>query len=193
MKYFKQLTHFQAYDLYNELNNLVESNTISWPTDGQICLNTLPTQPDNYLLGCGSLKYNWSGKKEVKDQFGNLSLEVPEHEVVYSEDDFSFLCSQFHNTLFEKIYNSLSKFYVLGRVRIMKSKPKTCMSWHVDSTHRIHYSIKTQNGCFMVIKDEVLHLPQDTWWWTNTTKPHTAFNGSKEERIHLVAVVLGEK
>jgi hypothetical protein len=75
----------------------------------------------------------------------------------------------------------------------MKSKPKTCLSWHVDTTPRIHFPIKTQDGCFMVIDNEVQHLTKNTWWWTNTVAPHTAFNASKEDRIHLVAVVLDDK
>ena len=68
----------------------------------------------------------------------------------------------------------------------MKSKIKTCLSWHNDSSPRIHYPIKTQDGCLMVIGDEVKHLEQDKWWWTDTTITHTALNGSREERIHLV-------
>jgi hypothetical protein len=45
----------------------------------------------------------------------------------------------------------------------------------------------------MVIEDEVKFLPENTWWKTNTLKPHTAFNASKENRIHLVAVLLGDR
>jgi hypothetical protein len=61
----------------------------------------------------------------------------------------------------------------------MKSEPKTCLSWHVDFSTRIHYPMKTQEGCFMVIADEVCHLTENTWWWTDTVLPHTAFNASK--------------
>jgi hypothetical protein len=43
----------------------------------------------------------------------------------------------------------------------------------------------------MVIEDEVKHLEQNKWYFTNTTKEHTAFNASKENRIHLVANILG--
>jgi hypothetical protein len=45
----------------------------------------------------------------------------------------------------------------------------------------------------MVIQDEVLHLEQGQWYMTNTMPEHTAFNASKEDRIHLVVVVLDEK
>jgi hypothetical protein len=42
----------------------------------------------------------------------------------------------------------------------------------------------------MIIEDEVKHMNENTWWMTNTVLYHSAFNGSKEDRIHLVAVVL---
>jgi hypothetical protein len=42
----------------------------------------------------------------------------------------------------------------------------------------------------MVIEDEVLHMPENTWWLTQTEHyKHTAFNASTTNRIHLVAVV----
>jgi hypothetical protein len=72
----------------------------------------------------------------------------------------------------------------------MASKPKTCLSWHTDSSKRLHYPLKTQEGCFMVIEDEVFHIPKNQWWLTDTVLPHTAFNSSKELRIHLVASIL---
>jgi len=42
----------------------------------------------------------------------------------------------------------------------------------------------------MVIDDEVMHIPQNQWWMTDTTKYHTALNGSDQSRIHLVAAIL---
>lgn len=190
MSSFIQWTNLPVYDLYSELNRLIESNAISWSKENQICLNTILDKPDDYLFGCGSLTHDWDNAKKVVDQYGNESIEIPEYQKKYKESDFLVLCSQFKNTLFEKVYTELSSQYKLGRIRIMKSKPKTCLSWHVDASVRVHYPIKTQEGCFMIIDKEVKHLPQNTWWWTDTRLPHTAFNASKEDRIHLVAVVL---
>jgi hypothetical protein len=86
----------------------------------------------------------------------------------------------------------LNQQYILGRVRIMKSEPKTCLSWHNDNSERLHYPLSTHSGCFMVIEDEVMHLEYNNWYITDTTKKHTAFNGSTNSRIHLVAVILGK-
>jgi hypothetical protein len=190
MSHFEQLYDLPVYDLYTELNGLIDLKTIHWSKENQICLNTTVDSPNNFLLGCGSLTHDWDNAKKIIDQHGNEKLEIPEYKIKHTESDFNVICSQFKNTLFENIYNHLSSIYNLGRVRIMKSKPKTCLSWHVDSSPRIHYPIKTQEGCFMVIDNEVKHLTESTWWLTNTTVPHTAFNSSKEDRIHLVMVIL---
>jgi hypothetical protein len=191
MKHFTQLTDLPVYDLYTELNKLIASGHINWPEEhSQICLNTVNENSNDYALGSGSLLYDWQNAKEEIDHYGNKKTVLPKFETPYNEDDFKFLCNQFKGTLFEDVYNTLSAKYKLGRVRIMKNSSKTCLTWHVDLTPRIHYPIKTQEGCFMVIEDEVTHLSENTWWMTNTILHHTAFNGSKEDRIHLVAVLL---
>jgi len=187
---FTKLTDLPIYDLYSELNYMLHNNVISWSKDYQICLNTTVDSPDNFIKGCGSLTHDWSTSKTIIDQFGNERIEVKTYDVPYTETDFSVLCSQFKNTLFEDVYNKLAGKYKLGRVRIMKSKPKTCLSWHTDANIRVHYPIKTQDGCFMIIENEVQHLSEFTWWETNTFPLHTAVNASKEDRIHLVAVVM---
>ncbi len=190
MTNFIKLTDLPIYDLYSELNSMLHSNVISWSKEHQICLNTTVDSPDDFIKGCGSLMYDWSTSARIIDQFGNERIEVKPYDVPYNESDFSMLCSQFKNTLFEDVYNTLASKYKLGRVRIMKSKTKTCLSWHTDDSIRVHYPIKTQDGCFMIIENEVQHLSKFTWWETNTILPHTAMNASNEDRIHLVAVVL---
>jgi hypothetical protein len=191
MKHFTPLNDLPVYDLYSELNKLIVNGSINWPEEhSQICLNTVNENSDNYALGSGSLLYDWQNSREEIDHYGNKKTVLPRFEKPYSEDDFKFLCNQFKGTMFEDVYNTLSAKYKLGRVRIMKSSSKTCLTWHVDLTPRIHYPIKTQEGCFMIIEDEVKHMHENTWWMTNTVLYHSAFNGSKEDRIHLVAVVL---
>ena len=75
------------------------------------------------------------------------------------------------------------------KFRLMMINPKTCLSWHTDSSPRLHYPIKTQEGCMMIIEDEVFHLNQNTWYMADTTFKHTALNASKEARIHLVVEI----
>ena len=77
------------------------------------------------------------------------------------------------------------------RTRIMTLKPRSCYSVHADPTARIHIPIITNAGSWMV-------WPHDNYssqlltgysYLTDTTKPHTFFNGSTEDRIHLVMCV----
>lgn len=50
--------------------------------------------------------------------------------------------------------------------------------------------MKTQEGCLMIIDDQVKHLKKHTWYYTETLVGHTAINSSKENRLHLVATVI---
>lgn len=192
MSYFTQLENLPIYDLYSELEIMLKLNIISWKHN-QICLNTTEQDPDNIHLGVGSLWYDWDNAITHIDKLGMETVEVPEKKIKLKETDFTIIANPFKRTLFEEIYNSLCKNYVVGRVRIMKSEPKTCLSWHVDDTKRIHYPLKTQDGCIMVIENEVKHMPSNTWWLTDTQNLHTAFNASTESRIHLVVEVVSQR
>lgn len=187
---FIELNNLPVYDLYTEFLKLLNQKKIWWHStnEDQICINATINDPGNCLTGRGSLFYDWDNSYME----GNKWV-IPEREKKLKETDFTVLCEGFKESMFEDVYNYLIKRYTLGRIRIMKSKPKTCLTWHVDDTPRIHYPMKTQNGCFMVIGNESKHLENNKWYLTNTLLPHTAFNGSIEDRIHLVAVVLENK
>lgn len=190
MSNFIDLLDLPCLDLHTELQSLISNNVIHFNKNTtQICLNTVEGKENDYEFGRGSLFYDW----ENKTIDANGQVHVPEREIKYKETDFTILCNQFLNTKFQTVYDALANKYMLGRVRIMNLKPKTCLSWHVDEHPRVHYPIKTQKGCFMVIGSEVKHLEKDTWYFTNTLLEHTVFNGSNEDRYHLVATIIGEK
>lgn len=186
---FTQLNFPEYKNIEIEMNNLLDKGIIKWKGN-QICLTTKKGHEDDYTLGCGSLSYNWDTKERIKDARGSTIISLPKNDSGLIETDFVILCNQFKNTIFEDIFNMLSAHYKVGRLRLMKSEPKGCYTWHTDATPRLHYPIKTQTGCFMVIDDEIKHLPAHTWWLTDTVKWHTAFNGSTESRIHLVGAIL---
>lgn len=189
MKYFKEL-NFQAFPkMLPELYTLINNGTLEWGSHNQVCLNSTQEKPTDYKLGTASLDYDWDNKEIIVEN-GITRIVVPKKAVPLKDSDFTILCDQFKNTVFEDVYNMLSNNFKIGRIRLMRLEPKTCLSWHVDHTARIHYPLTTQEGCHMVIDNEVIHLPQDTWWTTDTTKLHTAFNASKESRIHLVACLV---
>ena len=173
----------ELYDLpiYRDLSSSIDSTIMdALDKEGQICINTVPGHEDDFMLGAGSLIKNTNTKIDSYDMHDKER---------FHERDFTIICNQFKNTVFEEIFEMLSNKYLLGRLKIFKSKPLTCLSWHTDFIPRIHYPIKTQEGCFMVIEDEVKHLEQNKWYMANTEKYHTAFNGSNESRIHLVGVI----
>jgi len=184
MSFFKILNDLPIHELYEEYTSLVANKRIPVVND-QLCINSTVDKTDDIFFGRGSLVYDWDNKV-ITDQ----KIEVPLREVPLKETDFTTICDQFKDTLFEDAYNHLRKKYTVGRVRIMRSRPKTCLTWHTDDTCRVHYPMKTQEGCMMVIEDEIKHLPQNTWWETNTLPRHTAINASTEDRYHLVAVIL---
>jgi len=193
MSYFHQIHGLPEKDLLTPLNQMLVDDEIKWSGDNQICINTIE-ESDDFLLGCGSLHYDWDNAEILVDEStGSEKIHVPEYETPMQESDFTKLCSVFQGTVFEEVYNELKKHYQVGRVRLMKSFPKTCLSWHVDNTPRIHYPVKTQEGCLMIIEDEVKYMPVNTWWKTDTLYKHTAINASKQDRIHLVTCVMETK
>lgn len=188
----KEIATLPKLDLYSELSFLLEAKQISWQHD-QICINCSTENSYDYTEGIGSLWYDWPNAKNIIDKDGNKKLDVPLRDFPLNESSFRYLCEAFSGTLFEDIYQELEKRYTVGRVRLIRSEPKTCLSWHRDHSKRIHYPIKTQEGCLMVIDSNVYRLEENKWYETDTTKYHTAFNGSKEERIHLVACILDKE
>jgi hypothetical protein len=187
MNYFKRLDYPIFPNIMKELNNLLESGQLTW-TGNQICLNTIPNEPNNYSLGTGSLERDWSKSTIIENKIGQ-TIQVNKKPIIFKESDFTYLCDIFRNTEFEKVYNMLTSKYNVGRIRIMKMDPKNCMSWHKDSTKRVHYVLSTTRGANLVVEDEVKFLELNSWYLVDTTKHHTAFNASMHSRIHLVAVI----
>jgi Aspartyl/Asparaginyl beta-hydroxylase len=133
----------------------------------------------------GSLTYAWG--KDAFDENGNLRTNLRTR----SEQDFTRFVQEFSHTVWQDVYNKLSHRYRLGRVRLMRSRPKSCLSWHTDNEMRLHIPLITNPGARLVIEDSANHLVADgSVYLADTTKFHTAFNAGLQPRIHLVACVL---
>ena len=169
------------FDLKKILNKK-KFNSLGIKNFGAISLNQIPGDKDS-IEGHNVRGTYWTlpdetGKEAVRD--------VPIDESKYTE-----LVSDFQNTYFEKVYNTLRKKFKLGRVRILLKEPRSTLSWHRDPEPRLHIPIITNLGCRMVINNIAQHMPADgTVTITNNTKYHNFFNGGEQERIHLVACVL---
>ena len=128
----------------------------------QICLQGLTESGDPY--------YGSRGMLEVDSE--------------YTENDF---CVNLFPDM--EYTNSLIGDLRLKRTRIMRMKPKTCLSYHYDRTWRVHVPLITNSKCFLLIDGTAYHVPADGAYKVNTTKYHTAINASFEARTHLVGIL----
>ena len=136
----------------------------------------------------GSLVFEWGS--DPYDANGKLKRK----DVVKTESQFTSIVKEFNDTIFAKVISRLSEDYVLGRVRLMRLRAKSVMSWHTDTETRLHVPIVTNPGSFILVEDTSNHLDADgSTYFVDTLKHHTAVNAGTNERVHLVACVLGKK
>ena len=123
------------------------------------------------------------GLTKDSDPFDASSNEMY-HEVDATEQAYTEL-------LFDMPYiNSIIKEHNMVRTRLMRVPPRYCYYWHNDHTRRLHVPLETNNGCFMVYENRLVHMPADgNYYIENTTEWHTFVNGGKQARLHLVGAI----
>ena len=160
------------------------------PKDGllysnAICLNYDEKELDEWFGG------NVRGKYWTKP---DSSFEEMEREPYIDESRYILFNEKLNDTYFKHVYDKINEFFDIGRCRVIKMPPRTTLSWHRDPEKRLHIAIKTNHGARMFIEHTGYHIPADgNIYVTDNTKYHTAINGGEEDRIHLVATVLGTK
>ena len=134
-------------------------------------LDTLPKYDRQiYLQG------NTSDMDPLEPTKGDNYLYVDENELDYDKPLFNI-----------PYVNEIIEDHNLIRTRVMLMKPRTCYYYHCDNTKRLHIPVETNENCFLLVDEKLLHLPADGSVYTvDTTKMHTALNASKEDRIHIV-------
>ena len=192
MKYYENIDLPQFNGLMEELDvlNLGWTKASNPLSADQICLNAAPGYTHDFTFGAG-----YFADKGKSDFFIRLTPNGDERIPMSPKSVYDWeLCDVFKGTSFELAYNAIETKYAVGRVRLMKSKPYTCMNWHIDPIPRLHYPIQTDEACLMIIEDEVYHLPLERWTFAHTDKgKHTALNASDIDRIHLVADILPKR
>ncbi len=149
---------------------------------GAIPINMVPND-DKSIQGHNIRGKYWT----IADETGK---EVS-RDIEIDESKYTQLLPEFEKTYFKEVYDTLSKRFKLGRVRLLLKEPRSTLSWHKDPECRLHVPIITNPGCSMVIENVAKHLPADgKVWITNNTKYHNFFNGGEQARIHLVACIL---
>ena len=149
---------------------------------GAISLNQIPND-ENSIKGNNIRGKYWT----IADESGK---EVS-RDIDIDESNYTQLVPEFQDTYFKEVYETLTKRFKLGRVRLLLKEPRSTLSWHKDPEPRLHIPIITNLGCSMVIENIAKHLPADgSVTITNNTKYHNFFNGGEQDRFHLVACVL---
>lgn len=178
--------NFDIVELQNAVDNLLQQVPMH-RHHNQISLKhtTLDYEKNAWYEGCGSLTYKF-GENFI------VNGELVENDRKLSQTDFTVFNEHLKDTYIEHVYNCLSKDFAFGRFRVMGMPHKKCMSIHTDKTKRVHIPVFTHKDCRMVIEDSVYHLEANgNAYLTDTTKPHTAFNGTHDfYRIHLLADLL---
>ena len=176
---------FDISKLRKDLETILKKKKFVTPgvsSFGAISLNQIPNDKESIkghnIRGVYWTKPDETGKEVTRD-------------INIDESKYTELVSEFKNTYFAEVYETLKKKFKLGRVRILLKEPRSTLSWHRDPEPRLHIPIITNPGCLMVIENVAKHLPADgSVTITNNTKYHNFFNGGEQSRIHLVACVL---
>lgn len=184
MEYFEKLPIiFDEQKLVDALDQVLE--IAPWERQHQICLTKKEGEkaPDCFYEGNGGIYRTMVDGQEV----------IRQQEL--NERDYNVFIPEFEHTYFKEVYNTLRDHIfnwdaVLGRVRLMRSVPRACLSWHRDPEARLHVPITTNIGAKLVIENEVKHLPVGRAWYTNTIHYHSQFNGGETDRVHFVASVV---
>jgi hypothetical protein len=138
-------------------------------------LQTLPSMDGIKQLGL-------QGTKDNLDPFLSVG-SMNKLKSKYNETDFVV-------PIFDIPYiNSIMSELKMFRTRIMILKPRECYTYHCDFTQRIHIPVITNKSSFIVEDRQLRHLPADgNYYVVDTTKMHTALNGSRqnEDRVHIV-------
>ena len=176
---------FDISKLRTDLEKILKTNNFNSPGVthfGAIPINQIPNDKSS-IKGNNIRGRYWT----IADDTGK---EVS-RDIDIDESKYTQLVPEFEKTYFKEVYDTLSKRFKLGRVRLLLKEPRSTLSWHKDPECRLHVPIVTNKGCSMVIENVAKHLPADgKVWITNNTKYHNFFNGGEQARVHLVACVL---
>ena len=177
--------NFDISKLRNDLDKILAQKKFNSPGVthfGAISVNQIPNN-ENSIKGNNIRGKYWT----IADETGK---EVS-RDIDIDESKYTQLVPEFEKTYFKEVYETLSRRFKLGRVRLLLKEPRSTLSWHKDPECRLHVPIITNKGCSMVIENVAKHLPADgKVWITNNKKYHNFFNGGEQARIHLVACVL---
>ena len=78
----------------------------------------------------------------VEDQISDALGWIPDGVEEAASSDVTV---PFRGTVFERLLRDLP--FAFGRTRLMRMRPKSCLSIHADPTRRYHFALVTNPGC----------------------------------------------
>ena len=169
--------HVKALELKFDFEPLLAFyNTLAAQREGsQICLTYRPGR-EPFVDGCGMAYDAETGQQLfLESEFTELVPGLPESIKKVIEEVRAFTKQNYNKNI--------------GRVRFIRLKFKTCLSYHTDyDEFRLHIPVKKDKKSFFIVDDLVFRMPvKGQLYFLRTNVPHTAVNASySNDRIHLV-------
>ena len=117
---------FNIEKLRADLDKILEEKKFNSPGVthfGAIPLNQIPND-ENSIKGNNIRGKYWT----IADETGK---EVS-RDVEIDESKYTKLLPEFEKTYFKEVYETLSKKFKLGRVRLLLKEPRSTLRWHKD-------------------------------------------------------------
>ena len=148
-----QNLEFDILKLKKDLDKVLKDKKFNSPGVthfGAIPINQIPNDK-NSIEGNNIRGKYWT----IADETGK---EVS-RDIDIDESKYTQLVPEFEKTYFKHVFETLSRKFKLGRVRLLLKEPRSTLSWHKDPECRLHVPIVTNKGCSMAVSYTHLTLP----------------------------------
>jgi aspartyl/asparaginyl beta-hydroxylase (cupin superfamily) len=142
--------------------------------------HTLPIQYDAAAL---FREYLQSRTKREFEQGRYVDIKVNYLKLVDNLDEYPEA---------NRLYTELTSFFDIKRewkdlmYGFFLLRGETTYGSHRDGAFVVHFPVVTSARCKMIIEEEQMHLPLGECTIVNSLLMHTAYNLSKEDRVHLI-------
>ena len=170
--------------------NYILANYTTWPEyDPQN-----PRKPVNQI----SLRHRLTATGDLWADGNGSLVDRETGSILAVENDFSQWNEKLPNYTKQVLEQLMETEKVnFGRVRYMRLMPKTGLTVHTGKEQRYHFVLTThQFAMFGHVYEggdelgKVYHMPADSHFYkVDTTLGHFVYNGSMQERIHLVCSI----
>lgn len=133
---------------------------------------------------------NNPGIEESKGEL--VSYDEIHNKKYFDRNNEAFLMEVYSGTSLKDLVKKLPFPFSIMRLSILP--PDSIISMHTDASCHAQLAITTNKDCFVAARTgETHHIPVDGQLYIiSTTIPHTAFNASSDERIHLSVSIYDE-